>query len=150
LRPLLGVDAVICVPDNDRTRVVCAESAWSEGVLFAQGGCSATGGQTTVHGPGSACFSCVTGLKNRLDEQVIAAPGNSCAQARESVVSANMAVAALLVSELREGLSGRRTQNIRLVGSGPGGNRLVRMSSNPPCLHRREARTQADGRLTQR
>lgn len=132
LGPLDGTDLVIGAPDNDAARQVCADAAQDAGVLFGQGGTGATGGQESVHPPGRPCLRCVLGRPAGPP-----ATGGGCiAVANDSIVSSNMVVAGLLVSELREALGGRRTQNIRFVGDGAGGNRLDRMPTDVACAHR--------------
>ena len=134
---LSGFDALLLGPDNNHARLIGAEAAWRQGVLCTQGGSSAVGGQMSVHEPGRACYTCVTGvdLDSALRQRGTA--GQSCsAVADDSIVTSNMIVAGLMLAELRETLSGRRSQNLRFLGDAPGGNRLARMASDPPCPHK--------------
>jgi len=136
IEPLDGVDAVIMAPDNNAARLVGADAAWHGGVPYAAGGTGVAGGQLVVQQPGRACFRCITGLGDEPAPEAKDAGTSSCAlAANESIVASNMVVAGLLVSELREALAGRRTQNLRFFGDGGRGNRLGRMASDPECSH---------------
>jgi molybdopterin/thiamine biosynthesis adenylyltransferase len=130
-------DALACVPDNDLARLIAAGWAWQRGIPCAVAGTSAAGGQLFVQEPGRACLECLASLA--LD--TVEPPpdpeddSNSCAQAPDSVVSSNMVLAGLLVSELRQSLSGRRSENLRFHGAGGGANRIGWQISDPPCPH---------------
>ena len=134
---LTQFDALLLGPDNNHARLIGAEAAWRQGVLCAQGGSSAAGGQMSVHEPGRACYTCVTGVDLDAALRQRQAGSQSCnAVADDSIVTSNMIVSGLMLAELRETLSGRRSQNLRFFGDVPGGNRLVRMASDPPCSHK--------------
>jgi len=140
LAPLDGVDALIMAPDNNAARLVGADAAWRAGVPYAAGGTGVAGGQLVVQQPGRACFRCITGLGDEPAPEAEDAGTSSCAlAANESIVASNMVVAGLMVSELREALAGRRSQNLRFFGDGGRGNRLGRMTSDPECSHRSDA-----------
>jgi hypothetical protein len=127
--------ALICAPDNDATRLLCADAARTHQVLFATGGSSPAGGQVVVTSPTGPCFRCVTGY--RADTASGPGGGQSCARAaNDAVVSSNMIVAGLLLSELRAALAGQPTANIRFEGDTLSGNRLARMVSQVRCPHR--------------
>jgi len=128
--------AVIAVPDNNLARVVGSEAACDAGVAYAQAGTGAVGGQASVHPPGRACYACACGPAAATDG-ASAAGGNSCSRvAADSVVCSNMVLAGVLLSELREGLSGRQPRNLRFAGDGAVGNKLVRMVTvTEPCPH---------------
>ena len=134
LGPLEGTDLLLSVPDNNAARVLCADAAHEAALLFGQGGTGATGGQETVHAVGRACFHCVVNSGESSGETP--RRSNSCAAvAEDSIVSSNMALAGLLVSELREAVAGRRVQNVRFVGDGAQGNKLGRMITHVACPH---------------
>lgn len=135
LGSLAGVDAVLCVPDNDEARRVCGDAAWDAGVTAAVGGTSAFGGQAILARPGRACLRCLSG--GPVGGQAPPSSGGaSCSLVEnDAVVGSNAVIAGLLVSELRVALGGGRTANVRFVGDGPEGNRLVRTIADPKCDH---------------
>ena len=137
LEPLDGVDAVIMVPDNDAARLRGADVTWHWGVPYAVGGTGTGGGQLLIQQPGRACYRCLTGWTDESVSTSEDACTNACAlAANESIVAGNMVVAGLLISELREAMAGRRSQNLRFFGDPGGhGNRLARMASDPECSH---------------
>jgi len=137
LEPLEGVDAVIMAPDNDAARLVGSDVTWHWAVPYGVGGTGATGGQLVIQQPGRACYRCVAGPSDEAVSPPDHTGGTSCIRANnESIVASNMVIAGLLVSELREALAGRRSQNLRFFGDGGGaGNRLGWMTSDPKCLH---------------
>ena len=136
--PLESVDLLIAAPDNNEARLLAGECAREAGVLFGQGGSGGTGGQLSVHAPGRACYPCLAGASSGAAPAAGAnGGGNSCWRVNaDSVVSSNMVVAALLVSELRVALAGGRTQNLRFEGNSDQGNRLARMLNDAPCPHK--------------
>ena len=146
LEPLDGVDAVIMAPDNDAARLRGADVAWRWAVPYAVGGTSAGGGQLVVQQPGRACYRCITGLTDEAASTSEDPGANSCARgANQSIVASNMVVAGLLISELREAMAGRRSQNLRFFGGrGGNGNRLGRMTSDPECSHLADVGSKAE------
>jgi molybdopterin/thiamine biosynthesis adenylyltransferase len=140
LPSLASSGALICAPDNDRTRLLCGQAARQAGVLYGTAGSSAIGAQAVVCQPGRACLPCVLGRRaspsGGTPAPQASSSGASCQLVvDDAVVSANMVAAGLLVSELREALSGRRSANVRYVGDTARGNQLVKMISDPPCPH---------------
>jgi len=134
-----SADALICAPDNDAARLTGSDAALAAGVPYATGGTSAVGGQAVVCVPGRACYRCVAGAGVRPSGAGAGAEQSCARVAADAVVASNMAVAGMLVSELRQALSGRAPANVRFAGDSAAGNRLVRMISNPPCPHVRPA-----------
>jgi len=133
LLPLAGVDAMLCVPDNNRARFTCDDARRRCDVIFATAGSSPTGGQAIVRKPGQACLHCL-GLNEDSDQET--AGSQSCALTEsDAVVSSNMVAAGLMISELRQALAGRQITNIRFLGDSRIGSRLARMISNPQCAH---------------
>jgi molybdopterin/thiamine biosynthesis adenylyltransferase len=127
------VDAMICVPDNNKARFTCDDVRRRCDVIFATAGSSPTGGQAIVRKPGQACLHCL-GLNEDPEQEKVGS--QSCALTEnEAVVSSNMVAAGLIISELRQALAGRATTNIRFLGDSRTGNRLARMVSNPKCPH---------------
>ncbi len=143
LGPLDATDVLIAAPDNDAARFLCGDAARDAEVLFGEGGTGATGGQETVHPPQRPCLRCVL-----ADRRTQAGPAPCGEVANDSIVSSNMVVAGLMVSELREALAGRRAQNVRFVGDGPAGNRLIRMTTDADCPHVVGRGARAAGRAT--
>lgn len=139
-----GAEALICVPDNDDARLLCADAARQRGLLYATAGSSATGCQITVVAPDRACYRCVTGHAGAPAQPARRA---SCAlEENDAIVSTNMVAAGLLISELRQALAGRRSVNLRFVPTAGRGNRLDRAITNPPCPHRPGADAAQAGR----
>jgi molybdopterin/thiamine biosynthesis adenylyltransferase len=133
--PLLdgAVDALLCLPDNNRTRIICDDARRGADVVFATAASSAVGGQAILSHPGQPCLRCL-GISEQ--SQNIDNRDQSCSLIQsDAVVSSNMVAAGLMLSELREGLAGRPTANVRFVGDARSGNRLVRMISRPKCTH---------------
>lgn len=136
--------ALICAPDNDAARLLCADIARAKQVLFATGGSSPTGGQIVLSHPEGPCFRCVTGQR----ESTAPAPGDSqsCARAaHDAVVCSNMVVAGLLLSEVRTALAGTPTVNLRFEGHHASANHLARMVTQVRCPHRNESATRCQG-----
>ena len=133
LTRLEDTDALLCLPDNDEARVVCDEARLRSGVLFATAGTSATGAQAIVRCRWQGCLRCL-GVGREAGEADDTSQSCSLVE-NDAVVSSNMVAAGLMLSELREALSGRPVANVRFAGTGPGGNRLVRMISNTRCPH---------------
>jgi molybdopterin/thiamine biosynthesis adenylyltransferase len=148
LEPLEGVDALIMAPDNDAARLRGADAAWHRAVPYAVGGTGPGGGQLVIQQPGRACYRCITGRTDQPASATEDAGTNSCALgANQSIVASNMVVAGLLVSELREAMARRRSQNLRFFGGRSGnGNRLGRMTSDPKCPHLDDAGSNGDSR----
>jgi len=133
LAGLDDADALLCVPDNDETRLVCDEARRRAAVPFATAGSSGVGGQVIVRRPGEGCLRCL-GLNGEAMEE--GARGQSCALVQnDAVVSSNMVTSGIMISELREALAGREPANIRFVGDSRRGNRLARMISRAACTH---------------
>ena len=133
LTVLGDADAMLCVTDNDESRLVCDEARRQVGVLFATAGSSAVGGQAIVRSPRQGCLRCL-GLSSKAGEAANDSQSCSLVQS-DAVVGTNMTAAGMMVSELREALAGREPANIRFAGDSRRGNRLVRMISNAPCPH---------------
>jgi molybdopterin/thiamine biosynthesis adenylyltransferase len=135
LKHMADAGALICAPDNDATRLLCADVARENHIPYATGGSSPVGGQIVLSSPDGPCFRCVTGYRNNPGP----APdnGQSCARTlSDAVVGSNMIVAGLLMSELRATLAGRPAVNIRFQGENLSGNRLSRMVTQANCPHR--------------
>jgi hypothetical protein len=136
----LDVDALLCLPDNDEVRAVTAQAAWEWGVLYAQAGTGARGGQFTIQEPGRACLGCLAGITR--SPVTLPQPRSStsgCMHAPDSVVGSNFVVPGLMLSELREALAGRKSENLQFHAAGGGGNRITWMIGDPECEHRTQA-----------
>lgn len=133
LTGLEDTDALLCLPDNDDARIVCDEARLRSGVLFATAATSATGGQAVVRCRWQGCLRCL-GV-GRAAGEADEAPQSCSLVQNDAVVSSNMVAAGLMLSELREALACRPPANVRFVGDGAGGNRLVRMISGTRCPH---------------
>ena len=129
---LENIDALLCLPDNDEARLLCADVAHARGIVYATAGSSAFGGQAVIVQPGRACYRCVA---VRGNDPPRAAAGSCAAEASDAIVSCNMVAAGLLISELRQAFAGCRSANLRFVATAPRGNRLDRMIADPPCPH---------------
>lgn len=123
-------DALICVPDNDEARLVCADAARASGAVYGTAGSSVLGAQCVIAQPGRACGRCQIN-----SDAAGARQSHPCGLQGDAVVTTNMVGAGLLLSEIREVLSGRRSRNLRFVGDAAVGNRLARAISDPPCVH---------------
>lgn len=144
IEDVTGSEALICVPDNDATRLICADIARKNHLLFATGGSSPTGGQIVLSHPQGPCFRCITGHRDADGST----PGNgpSCSRSpNDAVVSSNMVVAGLIISELRKALAPDTTANIRFQGDSPAGNRLSRMVTQANCPHRAQPTSPSGG-----
>jgi len=132
LGSLDGVDSFLCLPDNNQARLTCDEARRGTDILFATGGSSPVGCQAIISQ--KACLRCLGITEDPTQNEQV---NESCALVEEeAIVSTNMVCAGLLLSEIRMGLAGRPTANVRMVGDSLiQGNRLLRMISSPNCPH---------------
>jgi molybdopterin/thiamine biosynthesis adenylyltransferase len=122
---------VLGLPDNDAARCAALEAAMRAGCLGGTAAVSPTHARIIVQQ--HACYECL-GLAPDDVQQ-----GNgSCAMAPQpSIVTMNALAAAILVAELRQALSGRKSRCLRYFGDvdHPPGNRFGKHLTAPACPH---------------
>jgi molybdopterin/thiamine biosynthesis adenylyltransferase len=122
---------VLSLPDNDAARCVALEAALRTGCLGATAAVSATHARVIIQQ--QACYQCLGLTADSAGLNL------SCAaEPLPSIVTQNALASAILVSEIRQALSGRQARCLRYFGEEDvpsTGNRIAGHLTAPPCPH---------------